>query len=77
MVEDELLSSLRLAHQFTVLFVENLGKYSQSSYSGYSIWNELVSSGRIQEQSEVLLLNGCSQCMIEGRVVEGNSKQVG
>ena len=77
MVEDELLSSLRLAHKFTVLFVENLGKYSQSSHSGYSVWSELVGSGRIQECSEILLFNGCSQCMMEGKVMEGNSKQVG
>ena len=72
-----MLSSLCLAHECTVLFIENLGKYSQSSHSGYSMWNELVGNGRLQEQSNILLFNGCSQCMMEGKVMEGNINQVG
>lgn len=68
-LEEDLESSIYLAHSRTVIFMENVRPYSNTGADVFNAWDSLVTQGKLRETSGPRTWEELNRCVCEGMFV--------
>ena len=68
-IEEDLESSIYLAHSRTIIFMENVRPYSNTGKEVFEAWDMFVQEGKLREIAEPRTWEELNRCVCEGMFV--------